>query len=72
MKQLRHRYYKVIESLEPYENIREHYRLSCDQMLYNLVEIARGWEFEANSPDYINITQLITDFKSKGYRPSLY
>lgn len=64
MNRLRYRYYRFIEKLDPYENIREHYRLSCNQMLYNLIEIQKDWELQ----EHIELSQLINDFKSAGYR----
>ena len=71
MDKLRYRYYRLIESLDPYEDIRQHYTLTLNQMLYNLIEIKKDWKFEEDSKENTALKELIEAFKIRGYKPAL-
>lgn len=69
MDKLRYRYYRFIEFINPYEDIKEHYRHTNNEMLYNLVEIKKDWNFEEGSEESVKLNDLIKDFFANGYKP---
>lgn len=71
MNKLRYRYYRLIESLDPYEDISQHYKLTLNQMLYNLIEIKKDWKFEEGGKENTALKELIEAFKIRGYKPAL-